>query len=169
MLVILAEKNARVYFNKWLGMLWHHLIQQHRCSLNLNYQSSKSVEVIARLEVQSGTFTYGTIFKLCVWLITERRLSVKVTVGLSILTFERCSDLSYLGLRLCLKYISNWNTLLTSVLRNEYKVLSHCNHKGNINAERLFYSATLLQWTNAEFIVPGELPQKILKKKWNWP
>lgn len=94
----------------------------------------------------------------------EKRLTVKVTVGLSILTFEKCSDLGYLGLRLCLKYISNWNTLLTSVLRNEYKVLSHYNHRGNINAERLFYSVTSLQWTNTEVIVPGELSQKILKK-----
>lgn len=164
MLVILAEKSARVYFNKFLGMLWHDLIQQHRCSLSLDYQSFKSAEVIARQEVRSGTFTYGTIFKLSVWLITERRLTVKVTVGLSILTFERCSDLGYLGLRLCSKYISNWNALLTSVLRNEYKVLSHCNHKGNINDERLFYSVTPLQWTNTKLIVPGELPQKIFKK-----
>lgn len=34
-----------------------------------------------------------------------------------------------------------------------------------MNAEGLFYGVTSLQWTNTEFIVPGELPQKIFKKK----
>lgn len=141
MIVILAEKSARVYFNKCLGMLYH-LIQQHRCSLSLNYQSFKSAEVIAKQELRSGTFTYGTIFKLNVWLIMERRLTVKVTVGLSILTFERHSDLGYLGLRLCLKYISNWNsadislekwyfptvtTKIILMLRDYFTVLLHCN------------------------------------------
>lgn len=72
----------------------------------------------------------------------ERRLTVKVTVGLSILTFERHSDLGYLGLRLCLKYISNWNsadislekwyfptvtTKIILMLRDYFTVLLHCN------------------------------------------
>lgn len=83
----------------------------------------------------SGTFNCGS-FKLSIWLIIKQRLTVKVSVGLNILTFERCSDLGYLGLELWLKYTSNWNTLLASVLRN--KVLSPVPTTVNINAKRLF-------------------------------
>lgn len=98
----------------------------------------KSVEAAARQGDRSGTIIWRSIFKMSVWLIMQKRIVVKVTVGLKILTFESCSDQGYLGLRLyqstSLTETPCWHQSWLMSIRYSLPV----NTTVNINAKTLF-------------------------------